>query len=133
MIAHLLHLGGECEEGFDCGEEHGGALARVSSADDAPDRLREEEGGPVGGCPDADVEPDDVDALRHLTDRDHPALEALVECLDLLARTRIIGEHEHGCMPGDLLHELRVLARGLLVGGKHEGGGIGGAGFAEVG
>ena len=36
-------------------------------------------------------------------------------------------------MAGDLLHELGVLARGLLIGGEHEGGCIGSPGLPEVG
>ena len=85
VIADLLHLGSQSEERCDRRQEDGGTLARVSSTNDATDCLRKEQGGPVGGGPKTHIQPDDVDALRDLPDRDQPALGALVEGLDLFA------------------------------------------------
>ena len=47
VIADLLHLGSEGEEWLNRRQEDGGTLAEISSADDATDCLREEQGGPI--------------------------------------------------------------------------------------
>ena len=47
VIADLLHLGSEGEEWLNRRQEDGGTLAEISSADNATDCLREEQGGPI--------------------------------------------------------------------------------------
>ena len=98
---------------------------RRPGAHEAADGLGEEQRRRGRGRPHADGQARHVDALGDHPHGHHPALVGVGEGRDLLRRALLVREHDGGRLPGDLLQQRGVGARGVLVAGDDQPAGVG--------
>ena len=116
VVALQLELVGELDEHRHRGQEDGGGLAALAGPHETADGLGEEQRSGDRGGVHADGQPRHVHALGDHPDRDHPAVLALAELLDLGRGLGVVGEHDRRRLAGDVAQHLGVRAGRELVG-----------------
>ena len=124
VVALLLQLAGQLQQGRHRWQEDTRGLAGSSRPDEPADHLGEEQRRRRAGGVHAHGEPRHVDTLGDHAHRDQPPAAAPRERRDAVRRTLVVGQHDRRRLAADLGQQLGVRAGRRLVGGDDHAAGV---------